>query len=330
MAWLAMRQRSQAWQEQWQAWRPDVEDCIIVGAGPAGLTAAIYLARFHLSIRLFDSGTSRAALIPCTHNHAGFPEGISGRDLLERMNQQAERFGAKRELARVTRVQRVDDGFTVSAEGRTYRARTVLLATGVINNRPPNLDDALHTQALASGLLRYCPICDGYEVTDKRVAVIGTGDHGTAEALFLQGFTSDLTLISPEAEHDLNAQCAARLDAAGIARVNGPCGGYAIEDGQLALDTAQGRMRFDSVYPALGSRIRSDLGAEAGAKTSADGCLVVDSHQRTNVIGLFAAGDVVKGLDQISHAMGEGGVAATTIRNYLAEERPLQRRAREQ
>jgi thioredoxin reductase (NADPH) len=302
-----------------------VEDCIIVGAGPAGLTAAIYLARFHLSIRLFDSGTSRAALIPCTHNHAGFPEGISGRELLERMNQQAERYGAQRELARVTRVERDDDGFTVSAEARTFRARTVLLATGVINNRPAHLDDALHAQALTAGLLRYCPICDGYEVTDRRVAVIGTGDHGTAEALFLRGYTRDLTLISPEAEHELDPQCAARLDSAGIGRVNGPCGDYAIEDGQLAFDTAHGRMRFDSVYPALGSRIRSDLGAEAGAKTSADGCLLVDSHQRTNVPGLFAAGDVVKGLDQISHAMGEGGVAATTIRNHLAEERPLQR-----
>src|SRR5690606_7717324 len=132
----------------------------IVGAGPAGLTAAIYLARFHLSIRLFDSGSSRAALIPCTHNHAGFPEGISGRELLERMIQQAERYGARRELARVTRIEPADEGFTVCAETREYRARTVLLATGVINNRPAGLDDALHTRALADGLLRYCPICD--------------------------------------------------------------------------------------------------------------------------------------------------------------------------
>ncbi len=302
-----------------------MEDCIIVGAGPAGLTAAIYLARFHLSIRLFDSGTSRAALIPCTRNHAGFPEGISGLELLARMLQQAERYGATRELARVTRIERADDGFVVRAEAREFRARTVLVATGVINNRPTGLDDALHAEALAAGLLRYCPICDGYDVTDKRVAVIGTGDHATAEALFLRGYTADLTLISPEAEHGLDAQCMAELDRAGIARVDGPCAGYAIEDGRLALDTGRGRLGFDSVYPALGSRVRSDLAAEAGAKVSADGCLVVDSHQRTNVPGLFAAGDVVKGLDQISHAMGEGGVAATTIRNYLAELAPLRR-----
>ena len=302
-----------------------MEDCIIVGAGPAGLTAAIYLARFHLSIRLFDSGSSRAALIPCTHNHAGFPEGISGRELLARMAQQAERYGAARELARVTRIERADEGFCVRAEAREFRARTVLVATGVINNRPPGMDEALHAEALATGLLRYCPICDAYEVTDQRVAVIGTGTHGTAEAVFLRGYTADLTLVSHEPGHTLEPQCEAELEGAGIARIDGPCGGYAIEGGQLAFDTAQGRLRFDSVYPALGSRVRSELAAEAGAMTSADSCLVVDSHQRTNVPGLFAAGDVVKGLDQISHAMGEGGVAATTIRNYLAELEPIRR-----
>jgi len=302
-----------------------MEDCIIVGAGPAGLTAAIYLARFHLSIRLFDCGTSRAALIPCTHNHAGFPDGIAGTELLARMSAQAEHYGAQRELARVTRVERDGDGFCVRVESREFRARTVLLATGVINNRPAGLDDALHTEALAKGLLRYCPICDAYEVTDKRVAVIGTGGHGTREAVFLRGYTADLTLVAPEAEHDLDAQCEAELDRAGIARIDGPCGGYAIEDGRLALDTAHGRLAFDSVYPALGSRVRSDLAAEAGAMTSEDDCLVVDSHQRTNIPGLFAAGDVVKGLDQISHAMGDGGVAATAIRNYLAELAPLRR-----
>ena len=302
-----------------------MEDCIIVGAGPAGLTAAIYLARFHLDIRLFDSGNSRAALIPCTHNHAGFPDGISGKELLERMNAQAERYGAQRELARVTSIERVEDGFNICAEGREFAARTVLLATGIINNRPAGLDDALHAQALAAGLLRYCPICDAYEVSDKRVAVIGTGEHGTREAVFLRGYTSDLALVSPEAEHDLDDQCVAELDKAGITRIDGPCGGYAIEGEQFAFDTSKGRLKFDSVYPALGSRIRADIGAEAGAMLGEDGCIVVDSHQRTNIPGLFAAGDVVKGLDQISHAMGEGGVAATAIRNYLSELKPIWR-----
>lgn len=300
-----------------------MDDCIIIGAGPAGLTAAIYLARFHLRIRMFDSGNSRAALIPMSHNHAGFPLGISGKELLGLMRAQAASFGAFREEVEVTRLAVANDGFTVETEDKSFQARTVLLATGVVNHRPDMPDD-LHDAALAEGLIRYCPICDGYEVTDKRIGVIGTGGHGTREAIFLRGYSRDVTLVAPEA-HALDAACAAALDDAGIVRVDGPCGGYAIEDGRIALDTAAGRMRFDTLYPALGSRIRSRLAIEAGARASEDGCLEVDAHQRTSVPGLFAAGDVAKGLDQISHAMGEAGVAATTIRNLLAEQRPLRR-----
>lgn len=301
-----------------------MDDCIIIGAGPAGLTAAIYLARFHLKIRLFDCGTSRAALIPCTHNHAGYPDGISGKDLLARMAEQAEKYGAVRELAEVTALRTAETGFVARVGERDCPARAILLATGVVNHRP-EMDDAIHAEALQRGLLRYCPICDGYEVTDKRVGVIGTGDKGTNEAVFLRGYTADVTLIAPEAEHALPDECAAELDEAGVTRIDGPCGNFAIEGDQLAFDSAQGRLAFDSVYPALGSRIRSGLAIQAGARAAEDGCLEVDDHQRTSVPGLFAAGDVAKGLDQISHAMGEAGVAATTIRNMLAGQRPLRR-----
>ena len=302
-----------------------MDDCIIIGAGPAGLTAAIYLSRYHLSIRLFDSGDSRAALIPCTHNHAGFPGGISGKDLLERMREQARDFGAIREEKRVEHLAQVADGFTVGTDTGTYRARTVLIATGAVNLHPPGMDAALHDEALSRGLLRYCPVCDGYEVTDKRVAVIGSGNHGTREAEFLRGYTKDITLISPLAEHELDDECRARLEDAGVAIVAGPCGGYAIHDDRLTLKTGEGRLAFDSVYPALGLHTRSELAVEAGAKATQDGCLVVDDHLETTVPGLYGAGDVVIGLDQISHAMGQAGVAATAIRNYLAKERPLRR-----
>lgn len=303
----------------------DIDDCIIIGAGPAGLTAAIYLARYHLSIRLFDNGTSRAAWIPCTHNHAGFPDGIEGKELLRRMHEQARKYGAVREEKQVEHLARAGDHFTVGTDSGAYTARTVLLATGVVNRRPDALAEDVHDAALARGLLRYCPVCDGYEVTDRRVAVIGTGRHGTAEALFLRGYTADLTLVSPHGDHDLDAECSAQLEEAGIARVAGPCGGFAIEGERLAFDTADVRMAFDSVYPALGTTVRSELAQLAGAQTSEDGCIVVDDHLETTVPGLFAAGDVVIGLDQISHAMGQAGVAATTIRNHLAEERPIRR-----
>lgn len=93
----------------------------------------------------------------------------------------------------------------------------------------------------------------------------------------------------------------------------------------LILTMADGTLVFDALYPALGSDIRSELVTQVGAHLSIEGCLTVDAHQRTDVPGLYAAGDVVLGLDQISHAMGEGGVAATTIRNDLARRTPLRR-----
>jgi thioredoxin reductase (NADPH) len=302
-----------------------MDDCIIIGGGPAGLTAAIYLARYHLSIRLFDCGTSRAELIPCTHNHAGFPDGIAGPELLARMIAQAEKYGARRERAKVTGLEHCGDHFRVAVEDEAYEARTVLLATGVFNIHPPGMADDLHDTALQAGQLRYCPVCDGYEVTDKRVGVIGSGTHGTAEAQFLRGFTRDTTLIAPEAEHDLDDECMARLDDAGIARVDGPCGEYRLGENAIEVKTAHGWMQFDSIYPALGSQVRGELAQMAGADTSEDGCVKVDQHQRTSVPGLFAAGDVVLGLDQISHAMGHAGVAATTIRNHLADLQPIRR-----
>ena len=173
-------------------------DCLIVGGGPAGLTAAIYLARFHLDILVVDGGKSRAAWIPCTRNHAGYPEGIAGTELLQRMRDQACKYGAKIESEYVTKLERDADGlFTATWGSGEAKARTVLLATGVSNRRPP-MDEELHDDALARGLVRYCPICDGYEVTDKRVGVIGSDSHGVAEVLFLRSYTADVTLIAPD------------------------------------------------------------------------------------------------------------------------------------
>ena len=302
-----------------------LDDCIIIGAGPAGLTAAIYLARYHLDIRMFDCGTSRASWIPTSHNHAGFPDGIHGEELLDRMREQAAKYGALREPKRVTDLAKYGDTFLVTCEDETYRARSVLLATGVVNNRPEGIDDQLHDEALSRGLIRYCPVCDGYEVTDKRVGVIGTGEHGTAEAQFLRGYTADLTLISPHGDHDLSDECSAALDDAGIVRVAGPCGGFAIAGDKFVVETAKGKLEFDSVYPALGSVVRSGLAKSCGAEVTDKDCIIVGDHMETSVPGLFAAGDVVLGLDQISHAMGQAGVAATTIRNHLADEKPLRR-----
>jgi thioredoxin reductase (NADPH) len=306
-------------------------DCLIVGGGPAGLTAAIYLARFHLDILVVDGGKSRASWIPCTRNHAGFPEGINGEELLERMRDQACKYGAKIERELVTKLERdqPSGSFTATWGSGTATARAVLLATGVANRRPP-MDEDLHDDALSRGLIRYCPICDGYEVTDKKVGVIGSGSHGVAEALFIRSFTADVTLIAPDRAMQLKPHDSARLKDAGIECVDGPAQAVAIPNGCIVVDTAEGHYTFDSVYPALGSDTHTQLGEMVDAKLAPDGCFLCDDHQRTSVAGLYAAGDVVHGLDQISHAMGEGGVAATTIRNDLAQQRPLWREPRQE
>ncbi|MFL6720358.1 MAG: NAD(P)/FAD-dependent oxidoreductase [Sphingomonas sp.] len=301
-------------------------DCLIVGGGPAGLTAAIYLARFHLDILVVDGGKSRAAWIPCTRNHAGYPEGIQGTELLQRMRDQACKYGAKIETEFVTKLERdADSGlFTATWGSGCVVARSVLIATGVTNRRP-RMDEDLHDDALARGLVRYCPICDGYEVTDKNVGVIGSDSHGVAEALFLRSYTAHVTLIAPDKALRLKPEDHGKLKQAGIACVDGPAQAVAIANDCITVDTGDGHYTFDSIYPALGSDTHTQLAEMVGADLSPDACIKVDSHQRTSVPGLYAAGDVVIGLDQISHAMGEGGVAATTIRNDLATLRPLWR-----
>ena len=309
----------------------DILDCLIIGGGPAGLTAAIYLARFHLDIMVVDAGKSRASWIPCSHNHAGFPDGINGAELLQRMRDQACKYGAKIETEFVTKLERdpESDLFTATWGSGCVTARAVLIATGVTNRRPP-MDEELHDDALARGLVRYCPICDGYEVTDKRVGVIGSDHHGVAEALFIRSYTADVTLIAPDQALRLSAEDQQKLKDAKIDCVDGPAQAVAIAGDCIVVDTAEGHYTFDSIYPALGSDTHTQLAEMIGADLSGDSCIKVDSHQRTSVPGLYAAGDVVIGLDQISHAMGEGGVAATTIRNDLCARQPRWRESARQ
>jgi thioredoxin reductase (NADPH) len=299
-------------------------DCLIVGAGPAGLTAAIYLARFHLKVAIVDAGQSRALWIPETHNHAGYPDGISGPALLDRIRQQAVQYGAQIWNGRVSELGKEDSVFTVKYGDDEIKTLNVLLATGVVNRRP-NMDDDLHEKALASGGLRYCPICDGYEVTDKKVAVIGTGKRGLSEAEFLRSYTRDVTLISSDGPHDFDTDQESAATRLGIELVDGPAKIERLTDNGVVVSVGESELSFASIYPAMGSDVNNMLAKMLGARCGEDGGISVDTHQRTSVPGLYAAGDVVIGLDQISHAMGEGGVAAVTIRNDIAKSRSLLR-----
>ncbi|MEH7840144.1 NAD(P)/FAD-dependent oxidoreductase [Rhizobium laguerreae] len=306
------------------AFEEKVYDCVVIGGGPAGLTAAIYLARYHLSVAVFHDNSSRASTIPMSHNHAGFPDGISGTELLARMNAQAQLYGAAIQRRRITTLHKADNLFVAEFESGSIRSRAVLLATGVVNRRPA-MPQATHDEAVARGLLRYCPVCDGFEVTDKPIGVLGTGTKGFKEAVFLRSYTKDLTLISPEGKHDLSEIETSSLTHLGIRVEVGPVISTDLDKDMIRVATPTETYSFASIYPALGSDIRSHLASRLGARLSDEGCVIVDGHQRTTVPGFYAAGDVVAGLDQISHAMGQAGVAATTIRNDLGEQSALAR-----
>ena len=294
-------------------------DCLIVGGGPAGLTAAIYLARFHLQVSVVDEGSSRALLIPESHNVPGFPDGISGQDLLARMREHARRYGADLVEGRIDQINQTPSGFTAQSRGASWSARSILLATGVTNRRP-DIDGDTHAEALARGHLRYCPVCDGYEVSGQNVAVLGSDDRAASEAEFLRSFTDRVTVISIAA-HDFEVDLRHRLERIGATVRLGPVEGMRLLADGLEVARASGREVYDAVYPALGSSIHSRLAKTLGAAATEDGCVEVDRHQRTTVKHLYAAGDVVYGLDQISVCNGQAAIAAVAIRNDLCAER---------
>jgi thioredoxin reductase (NADPH) len=291
-------------------------DCLIVGGGPAGLTAAIYLARYCRKVVIIDNGESRATLIPKSHNYPGFPHGISGPGLLRTLRQQAETYDIITISARITALKREAAGFVAMFDGYHVKARLVLLATGIVDQTPelPGLKEAV-----SEGSIRYGPICDGYEATDQRIGVLGHGDDAWSKAKFLRTYSKEVTLLSLEDCPEQNEETARSLRRAHI-KVAGPV--RAIErsgDEIRTLLHGDQTLSFDVVYPALGCRVRSDLATELGAKTNHVGCLEVDAHQRTTIEGIYAAGDVVSDLHQIAVAKGHAAVAATHIHKFLPD-----------
>jgi thioredoxin reductase (NADPH) len=285
-------------------------DCLIIGGGPAGLTAAIYLARYRRNVLLVDAGESRAALIPESHNYPGF-KGINGPALLDRLREQARLYGAGLDKASVTALARDGDVFTAEAAGARLRARTVLMATGLIDKKPTTagLEDGI-----VHGSIRFCPICDGYEARDKRIGVLGPFDTAGHKALFLRTYSRDVTLFPTDGAKQ--GELARTLDEAGVA-VAGIARRVTPATDSVGVSTDSGEQVVDVLYPAMGCDVRSDLATSLGAACTAIGNLRVDEHQRTSVDGLFGAGDVVSDLHQLSVATGHAAIAATAIHNRL-------------
>ncbi|WP_082765415.1 MULTISPECIES: NAD(P)/FAD-dependent oxidoreductase [unclassified Phenylobacterium] len=295
----------------------DIFDCLILGAGPAGLTAALYLRRFRRSVLVADAGHSRAALIPRSHNVPGFPGGVRGPDLLSRLREQLAPFDPVEWAGRVAGLDRVDgDLWRAELEERTVFGRTVLFATGVIDRRPPIPQPE---RAIQSGLLRFCPICDGFEALLDRIAVIGGDEHAAREALFLRAYSPSISVLVLGPNHSVSRSSREMLEAAGVPLVPVQPGSLSVQDDRLHARRMDGLALepFDVAYGALGVEPQSDLAAAIGVVVDDSGCILVDEHQRTFVPNVYAAGDVARGLDQISVAVGEAAIAATAIHNSL-------------
>jgi thioredoxin reductase (NADPH) len=299
----------------------DVLDCLIVGGGPAGLTAALYLARFKRRFVVVDSGAPRAAWIPTSHNIPFFEEGIGGSDILHRQRQHAERYGVRILDGSVSVLRKLQGHFSATvlkegAEPGQIHARRVLLATGAVDVEPdlPDLPDAVRR-----GLVRYCPICDGYEASKRKIAIIGPGTRGLGEAIFIaRTYSDDVTLLTAGTPLELGPDQMRQARKHGIKLVETPIEALDVQGNQIvAIRLSSGvEHRFDVLYSALGLKYRSDLALTLGADHDGTGALLVDSHNQTSVSGLYAAGAIVRGLDQIVVAMGHAAIAATHIHNH--------------
>src|ERR1700743_3284758 len=158
----------------------NVRDAIVIGAGPAGVRAAVYLGRFRRACLVLSDDQSRARWIPTSHNIPGFVAGVGGGDFLARLKAQATRYGAEIRAVRVTRLSVSEDIFTAEgANGERWYSRFVLLATGV-RDHLPSIPGA--SEAVLRSVLRFCPICDAFEAIDRSIAVLGNGPLGEREA----------------------------------------------------------------------------------------------------------------------------------------------------
>jgi thioredoxin reductase (NADPH) len=305
----------------------DLLDCLIVGAGPGGLVAATYLSRFHRRIAVVDAGASRARWIPTSHNCPGFPFGVAGPELLAKLRLQAEGYGARITRGRITTLERDGDRGPVGASapfaaaddrGRRYQARTVLLATGIVDRMPPfeGSPDAPE-RAITAGALRLCAVCDGYEASDEAIAVYGPADEAIRHAVFLRTFSRRVAAVVSDAGQP-SSECAAIAQNAGVEVL--PAARALRYDGEggcsIRFEGGESR-RFDTVYPVLGGDAQSQLAIALGARVDDAGELIVDAKQQTSVDGLYAIGDVVSALNQISVAMGQAAIASSAIHQRL-------------
>jgi thioredoxin reductase (NADPH) len=298
-------------------------EAAVIGAGPGGLVAALYLRRFLRETILVGGGTPRATWIPKTHNLLGYRGGISGVELLRRLHNQIDEVGVEKAIGDF-QVWPTRGGFRIRSPKEEFTAKKVVLATGVTDINPdiPNLNFLRRL-----GLIRYCPICDAYEYRDKRLVVLARDDHGLRESLFIARYSRKLDVIY-SGEKPPSGNVAKKCLSQGLrihhARLlhmhekKGRQNGLQITIGSQGAKLREKVIHADACYVGLGSKVNDRAFGDMHAlRRNEQGYLQVGHHQELSLSGLFAVGDCVEGLSQITVAAGQAAIAATRIHNEL-------------
>ncbi len=300
----------------------------IVGAGPAGLTAAIYAARARLEVEVFEKGFIGGQVATATHveNYPGFPEGVEGIELIERMKKQAEKFGAKIRFAEVKSID-WDRRLLMTSQGET-NAEALIIASGA---SPRELGVKGEREFKGKGV-SYCAVCDGAFYTDEKVAVVGGGNTAVEEALYLTKFTSKVYLIhrrdALRAERILQERLFSnpKVEILWNSIVREIVGENFVK-GMLIENVLTGETKnieVAGVFVYIG--LKPNTGFLNGVvELDHDGFIITNDEMETSVEGIFAAGDVrSKGLRQIATAVGDGAIAAVAVERYLRQQKHIE------
>ncbi|MEM2726797.1 MAG: thioredoxin-disulfide reductase [Archaeoglobaceae archaeon] len=294
----------------------------IVGAGPAGLTAAIYSARFGLKTIFFETfdPVSQLSLAGRVENYPGF-EG-SGIELLDRMKKQALKAGAESKVEKIDKILKKGDNFVLIGENE-YEARAVIIATGG-KHREAGVQG--ENDFIGKGV-SYCATCDGNFFKGKRVIVYGSGKEAVSDAIYLHDLGCKVSLLSRSplrVEKAMLDEISKRgievLLNANLKRIEGT---KKVERVAIFLREKKEELvlETDGVFIAIGMRPATDIVAELGVERDHLGYIKVDKEQRTNVKGIFAAGDCCSNpLKQVVTACGDGAIAAFSAYRYLREQ----------
>jgi thioredoxin reductase (NADPH) len=305
---------------------PRIYDSIVIGGGPAGLSAAIYLARYNRSVIVADHGSGRSTTHETNENYLGFPDGIRSTELRELGRRQAERFGAEFVECKIEEVSRLEDGFRAACDEVELHGRTLIFATGVRDYLPEFENEDVNDYFGKS--LFWCITCDGHKVRGKRVVVVGRDDEAATTTLQFLNFTPYLTLVTNRdlPGHEISPKKQHQLAAAGIPLIEGRVAKVYGQDGFMeAIETDDGRrIDTDFMFSQQGARPNTLLARALGVDLDPVGYIKVDAEQRTNVPMIFAAGDVTREYaHQVVTAAHEGSTAACSANYELY--RPEQR-----